>query len=176
MKTVIDMRHPAPFILFIITGFLAVMWPLIRPEDDTWAYATGLAISLLVYLAWMILVIRDKFKNDNGDNDDSTSDFYKYGATARDNAPGDNAGGDGGMLPDRILPRTARLAEGARDKAPDISTGSGDGGTRADSNAKPEARPKGGSGGGKKNSRKLGKAGRGDAKLPPKGEREHLTT
>lgn len=106
------MVHKLPFILFMATAFLAVAWPLIRPEDATWAYMTGMVVSMALYVAWIILAITDKFKENNGDGNDNTSDFYRDGAvkpTDSDRVPGGN---DGPVLPARELPRATGGVEG----------------------------------------------------------------
>ena len=106
------MVHKLPFILFMATAFLAVAWPLIRPEDATWAYMAGIFVSMALYVAWIILAITDKFKENNGDDNDYSSDFYRDGAvkpTCGDCVPGGN---DGSVLPARELPRATGDDEG----------------------------------------------------------------
>lgn len=114
------MRHVAPFILFLVSVFLAVTWPLIRPEDTTDAYALGLAISLGVYLTWVILVIRDKFKNNNGDDD--SSNFYEPYRSPRDNSVNHPSVGNVDGIHAGILPRaTGRDEPLAKDAQGGIS-------------------------------------------------------
>ena len=161
------MKHTAPFLLFLASGFLAVSWPLLRPDDATEAYALGLVISLAIYLAWVILVIRDKFYNNNGDDDDSTSDFYKYGTIARDNTARGTVDGDGGSVPAGVLPRTAGPAQGARCEATDIPPTDREGGDTEGGGLHTDT---GTAGGGEAPQTERGETGRGDEELPPEGE------
>ena len=112
MKTLRDMVHKLPFILFMATAFLAVAWPLIRPEDATWAYMTGIFVSMALYVAWVILAITDKFNENNGDGNDNTSDFYRDGAVKPSDSDRVPAGNDGPVLPARELPRATGGVEG----------------------------------------------------------------
>ena len=110
------MVHKIPFILFMATAFLAIAWPLIKPECSMWAYMAGIFVSIALYVAWVILAITDKFKENNGDSNDNTSDFYRDGAvkpTSGDSVPGGN---DGPVLPARELPRTTGGDEGNCDE------------------------------------------------------------
>lgn len=103
------MKHPKAFILFMVTAFLAVMWPLIRPDEATWAYTLGIGVSLGLYLAWIILVITDKFKNNDGN--DNSSNYYEHDIDSRDNGNDTHDNAPGVDLHVGTLPRAARRDE-----------------------------------------------------------------